>query len=121
MTDRIRIKYSNARRKAEIPDWPHGQQRVTARFWIEGKEGRERACRQTTGKVKKLTFARRMMIVDGDDGKTYILAETYGLFCVMQGNMKYEEETIHSSNAERFAEISELMDKAYYAVAEAVA
>jgi hypothetical protein len=43
---------------------------VEARFWIEQTPKGERAVRQTNGAAKKLTYARKMRIVDGDDGRT---------------------------------------------------
>ena len=74
-------EFSNLRTRAEFDDWPFGRQRCRCVFWIEtGKRG-ERCCRVTenktrTGwnKAKKLTFAARMVIADGNDGKTYVLA-----------------------------------------------
>jgi hypothetical protein len=67
------ITYSNPRMRAVIPNWPNGGKRVTATLEIEIVKGRgERAVRTTTGAPKKLTYADRMRIVDGDDGQTYI-------------------------------------------------
>ena len=89
-------EYSNPRMAAVIEDWPHGSQRVTARFAIEqdAKRG-ERAVRTTTGAPKKLTFARKMRIVDGDDGRTYIAALSgYGHVTVWKGDMKFNHETV---------------------------
>lgn len=98
--------YSNPRLTATIENWPHGSQRVTAHFSVEAdpKKG-ERAVRVTTGAPKKLTFARKMRIVDGDDGRTYIAAlSLYGFVSIMRGDMKLQEETIHSGNP-RYAEM----------------
>lgn len=83
--------YSNPRMTATIEDWPSGSKRVTAQFLIEVDPKRgERAVRVTTGAPKKLTFARKMRIVDGDDGKTYIAAlSSYGHITMWQGNMQY--------------------------------
>lgn len=90
--------YSNPRMQAIIPDWPSGQHRTTATFTIEqvAKRG-ERATRTTinpkTGRpnaAKKLTFARRQRIVDGDDGRTYILVDTGHTISVMQSNMQFQ-------------------------------
>jgi hypothetical protein len=65
--------YSNPRIAATIENWPHGGKRVTAQFYIEEHPTRgQRAVRVTTGAPKKLTFAKQMRIVDGDDGRTYI-------------------------------------------------
>ena len=92
--------YSNPRMSAVIENWPHGSQRVTANFEIECVPGRgERAVRITTGAPKKLTYARKMRIVDGDDGKTYI-AELSGYrhITIMRGDMKYHHETVFEDN-----------------------
>jgi hypothetical protein len=87
--------------QATITDWPNGSRRVEARFWIEidAKRG-ERAVRETTGAAKKLTFARKMRIVDGDDGRTYIVAFSgYGHVTVWRGDMKFNEEVVHERDS----------------------
>lgn len=104
--------YSNPRMAATIADWPHGSQRVTAQFSIEQDPKRgERAVRVTTGAPKKLTFARKMRIVDGDDGRTYILALShYGqMVSVMRGDMKFNHETISETDP-RCAELLKLFE-----------
>jgi hypothetical protein len=93
---------------ATIPHWPSGSQRVTARFYIEQTPKGERAARVTTGNPVKLTFARRMRIVDGDDGRTYIARDHgHGMVSVFRGDMKYEHETAHDPNP-RYAELMAL-------------
>ena len=88
--------YSNPRVHAEIPDWPSGARRVKAVFYVEQTPKGERAVRITTGAPVKLTFARRMRIVDGDDGRTYIVRDHgHGMVSVFRGDMKYEHETAH--------------------------
>jgi hypothetical protein len=102
------IKYSNPRMSAIIENWPSGHKRVTARFQIEQTSRGERAVRTTDGAPKKLTFAKLARIVDGDDGKTYIAEYTiYGHVSIMRGDMKFQQESIHSGDA-RYAEIVEL-------------
>ena len=92
--------YSNPRMSAVIENWPHGQQRVTANFEIETDKRGERAVRVTTGAPKKLTYARKARIVDGDDAKTYIAELSfYSHVTIMQSNMKFQHEVIHSSDA----------------------
>lgn len=88
--------YSNPRMRATIEGWPSGNQRVTATFYIETTHRGQRAVRTTTGKPTKLTFAKEMRIVDGDDGRTYIAAlNIYGSVNIMRGDMKFQEETVH--------------------------
>ena len=89
--------YSNPRMNAVIENWPGGStNRITATFSIETDPKRgQRAVRVTTGAPKKLTFARQMRIVDGDDGRTYIAALTdYGHITIHRGDMKFHHETV---------------------------
>jgi len=103
--------YSNPRMSAEIANWPHGSQRVLATFTIEQDPKRgERAVRVTTGAPKKLTFAKLMRIVDGDDGRTYIAALTqYGHITIMRGDMKFNHESVFEGNP-RYAELRALFN-----------
>ena len=89
--------YSNPRMNAVIENWPSGGERVTATFTIETHPTRgQRAIRTTTGAPKKLTYAKQMRIVDGDDGRTYIAElSLYGNITIMRGDMKYAEEMFH--------------------------
>jgi hypothetical protein len=98
--------YSNPRTTAVIENWPHGSQRVTAYFSIEADPKRgERAVRVTTGAPKKLTFARKMRIVDGDDGRTYIATLTeFGHITIFKGDMKFHHESFFERDA-GFAEL----------------
>jgi hypothetical protein len=100
--------YSNPRKTAVITDWPSGSKWVTAYFSIEADPKRgERAVRVTTGAPKKLTFARKMRIVDGDDGRTYIAKLSgYGHITIMHGNFKYDAETVF--DGPRYAELAAL-------------
>lgn len=107
----MKHKYSNPRIEAVIEDWPSGSKRVTAKFWVEtdAKRG-QRAIRETTGAPKKLTFARQMRIVDGDDGRIYIAEmSSYGHITFMQGNMKFHEETVFPQD-DGFSEIARLFE-----------
>ncbi len=103
------MKYSNPRMKATIENWPSGKHRVTARFEIEQDPKRgERATRTTDGAAKKLTYSKLARIVDGDDGRTYIAEFTmYGFISIMKGDMKFQHETIHTSDP-RYPEALEL-------------
>lgn len=115
------MTYSNARTLAYFDDWPNGRHRVKCRFDVEfdGKKG-ERVARATTNKYgqwnkpKRTTYANRCAIVDGDDGKTYVLQESrnFRQICVMQSNLQYCEETIHeSSDPERYSDLVDLLDE----------
>lgn len=105
--------YSNPAMTAVVADWPMGgAKRGNAYFNIETdpKSGRQRAVRVTTGAAKKMTYAQKARIVDGDDGRTYIAELTvYGFVNIMRGDMKYQEETIHPDNP-RYAAVRALFD-----------
>lgn len=85
------LTFSNPRVLAEFADWPNGRNRVKCRFYVEHDLKRGfRVCRQTTDKngqwckPKMHTYASLSCIVDGSDGKTYILRSVpeYGMICV---------------------------------------
>lgn len=103
------IKLSNPRREAEINDWPHGKQRVVALFNVESNNRGERVARITTGKPKFTTYHTRMLIVDGDDGRTYFIGSTeYDQMVLIPGTMKgtkyfYPEDP-------EYAQIKQLLD-----------
>ena len=100
--------YSNPRMNAVIENWPNGANRVTAVFFIEQTKRGERAVRVTTGAPKKLTYAVKSRIVDGDDGRTYIAELTaYGHITIMRGDMKFNEESIFERDS-RYAEMRAL-------------
>jgi hypothetical protein len=98
--------YSHPRTTAEFDNWPSGGSRVLCRFYIENdKKGRERVCRQTQkngqwGKPKKTTYGARCAIVDGEDGRTYVLirSENYPMISVVQSNLQFQQETFHYEN-----------------------
>jgi hypothetical protein len=105
------LTYSNPRVRAVIENWPiGGSKRGTATFAIEYRKGKgERATRTTTGAAKVLTYARQSRIVDGNDGRTYILNLTeYGHISVMCGDMQFQKETLFPDNA-RYAEVRALI------------
>jgi hypothetical protein len=69
------ITFSNPRLEAVFEDWPiGGNKRGRCQFKVEngGKKG-FRISRTTTGKPKYSTYANQCAIVDGSNGKTYLL------------------------------------------------
>jgi len=87
------MNLSNPRQEAVIEDWPIGRKRCTATFVVEdgGKKG-QRVARTTTGKPKRTTYYQRVMIVDGDDGRTYVIARTmHNQMVVIPGTLKTTE------------------------------
>lgn len=74
-------KFSNPRKSAVFADWPiGGNNRGECRFTVEANAKGERTMRVTTDKhgrwckPKYLKYGQKQVIVDGDDGKTYILS-----------------------------------------------
>lgn len=113
--------YSNPRKKAIIEDWPiGGNNRGTAIFKIESHPTRgERAIRTTEkkngtwGKPKKATFASFAWIVDGDDGRTYIItkSEHWENLTVHKGDMKYHHESINQDdNGDRYQGLVDMLN-----------
>lgn len=110
------IIYTNPRKSVTIEDWPYGQQRTKVTFEIDANNRGERCIRTTinpkTGrptKPKAATYSPLVRLVDGSDGRIYIMSYTeYGFIKVMQGNMKFEHEVIHRDDS-RFAELVTLL------------
>ena len=75
------MEYSNPRKQAVFEDWPFGRSlRCRATFTIEGNGRGERCSRVTidprngrTCKPKTTIYGRKARIVDGSDGRTYII------------------------------------------------
>lgn len=122
--ERVVPRYSNPRLEAIITNWPSGSMRTTATFRVETQPGRgQRGTRFTinpkTGRpsaTKVMTYSHRVRIVDGDDGKIYLIEHTpaYRHISVMQGNVQFCEETIYSDDP-RYAEVMKLFDVDVYA------
>lgn len=71
--------FSNPRHSVSVPNWPAGTKRgevqyATATFQVEHKPNKGyRVIKTVVGKPKVSTFGGRVAIVDGIDGKTYII------------------------------------------------
>ena len=111
------LNYTNPRKSVLIEDWPYGNKRVRCMFEVEAKKGKERAVRTTENpkngqwnKPKTLTYARKVLFVDGDDGKTYILNQVGHSISVMQSNMKYTQEYIGPDNS-RFETLNKMFEE----------
>jgi len=110
------MNYSNPRTELTVNDWPYGKKRVQAVFSVESGPKGERAVRVTENprggwnKPKKLTYAHKMRIVDGDDGRTYIAELThFGFISIMKSDMKYQHETIPRGDS-RYPELLNLFN-----------
>jgi len=84
------VQFFNPRLHAEFTDWPMGRsKRGPCVFDVEHKPGKGyRFSRTTTGKPKTSTYGGKAAIVDGDNGKTYLL----------QCAGRYDFVTIHRSD-----------------------
>ena len=83
------ITFSNPRLHAEFNDWPSGRNRVRCVFTVERHPKRGyRFTRTTTGKPKTDTYGGKCAIVDGSDGRTYLLqrCDEYGFVKVSQSD-----------------------------------
>lgn len=85
----MNITFSNPRLHAEFDDWPSGGKRVKCVFDVEHHPKRGyRVSRTTTGKPKYDTYGGKAAIVDGSNGKTYILqvADAYGFIKISRSD-----------------------------------
>jgi hypothetical protein len=110
--------YTAPAMERRVQGWPFGRfKRCEAVFKIEQHPTRgERAVRVITDEEgrsyapKKLTYAARVRIVEGSDGRTYIAELTRsGFVSIMQGDMKYQAESIFAESP-RFAEVRALFE-----------
>jgi hypothetical protein len=112
-----RITYTAPAMERKIEGWPLGRfERATALFTIEQHPTRgERAVRVLVAEgkrfnPKKLTYAAKVRIVDGSDGRTYIAELTRsGFVSIMKGDMKYQAETIFEDSP-HFGEVRALFE-----------
>ncbi len=112
------MNFTNPRLKAVINDYPlGGNKRGQCTFEIEYKPGKGyRAVRTTTGKPKTDTYSGQAVIVDGDDGKTYILYKTmYGFIKIRRWDfMDANPGSIFlSDNPEQWEALTELINQCY--------
>ncbi len=118
------VKFSNPRKRAEIADYPiGGGERGKCVFEVEShpKKG-ERCLRTTTGKPKTDTYATAVVVVDGDNGQTYILkySDNYGTKSITVARYDFKnaasEDTGKAQGAtfypedERYAELLALVN-----------
>ena len=111
------LTFTNPRLEFTTHDWPYGRYRTTATFLIQQNNKGERVARITinpktgrTNKPKTTTYAKKVRIVEGSDGRTYIAELTqYGNITIMQSNLQYEQCTLYPDN-ENFLDVLKLFD-----------
>ena len=115
------ITFTNPRLKAEFDNWPMGgTKRGVCKFHVEQHPKRGfRVGRQTTGKVKYHTYGHKAAIVDGSDGRTYILQMTeYGFIDIVASDFMSAESLIGEKSSvfhddARFQELLGLIKQAH--------
>lgn len=121
MPETTEITFSNPRLSATIENWPFGSKRTTARFEVSPRTkrgvriGRQTRNKTDTGwnKPKLTVYAHQACIVDGSDGKTYLLmrSKNFPMVTVEQGTMNYNHCTAHHPS-ELFDTLTALLSEA---------
>lgn len=105
------VKLSNPRLSATFSNWPLGfRNTCSCSFNVEfSKTHGARVTKTTTGKPKKFTYCKEVAIVDGDNGKTYIIGRSvYGSITIYSHDEKTpptNEFKNHSVNMENDSEL----------------
>lgn len=108
------MQFSNPRRLAMFEDWPiGGANRGKCVFKVEVTARGERVLKTTTNKhgrwckPKATTYSTKCAIVDGDDGRTYILhLSDYGIHVRTHDDMS---AGYHGRDSEQFNLLHEMI------------
>ena len=120
------ITFSNPRLHAEFNDWPSGSRRVKCTFHVEhhSKHG-WRVTRQTEHyALKKTAYGGKPAIVDGSDGRTYLLqiADMYNFITIYSSDLRSANTTafggsgsdvVFASDVSLYATLKSLIDAAH--------
>jgi len=104
----MQVTFSNPRLRAEFLDWPlGGSKRGWCMFQVErdpSGKAQWRVSRTTTGKPKFTTWSGQACIVDGSNGRTYILqvAKIYGFVKIMRSDFLDASSDIGRNTASVF-------------------
>jgi hypothetical protein len=120
------MTYSNPRLVAEFDDWPiGGSNRGQCKFNVcEGGKRGVRVSRMTTSKLgvwckpKYTNYFDKAVIVDGEDGRTYVLSYSgrgMDSVAVWRSDFMQAEEgyVFKTYNPSRFAELMAIIDTQY--------
>lgn len=116
------LTFSNPRLTAEFSDWPiGGKNRGQCKFAIEDVNGKYRVIKQTTNKAgawckpKKTTFGGKAVIVDGDDGRTYVLqgSRMWQHIVIWRSDFMQEASVHESSDPTQYEHLMVLIDSCY--------
>lgn len=104
------LNLTNPRTEADCPNWPSGRRRVHAKFWCETNNRGTRVNRVTTGKPARTNYYLKALIVDGDDGRTYIIAHTrYNQMVLISGTLKDIQYFYSDESKEMYEQIRGLL------------
>lgn len=121
------ITFSNPRLKAEFNDWPSGSHRVKCVFEVIHKPGKGWKFNRTTWNPKTglpnkpkadIAFGRQACIVDGDDGRTYLIQRTASFNAISVYSSDFYSAQIDGNNSyfsvghPLYAVLSDLIDQA---------
>lgn len=120
------LMFTNPRLKAEFDDWPSGRDRVKCKFEVEYTPKKGYRTSRTTQKdgrwcaPKYDTYGDKTVIVDGNDGRTYILkyVATIGCISILDHNFKTDSNQgwdvwNNNKTGERYAELMAIIEAAY--------
>lgn len=107
------ITFSNPRLLAEFDDWPSGRERVQCRFEFEHNPKRGYRIKRTTTdkhgrwcKPKVCAYSGPGAIVDGSDGRTYIIQQSqYGFVQVWSSDLMNADERTYIKDKEAFKDL----------------
>lgn len=116
------MTFTNPRLTALFTDWPiGGSNRGQCKFDIEEVKGKYRIVRSTTNKSgawckpKKTTYGDKAVIVDGSDGRTYVLqgSRTWKNIVIWRSDFMQEASVSESSEPERYAQLMTIIESCY--------
>lgn len=117
-TTKPAIEFGNPRLRAEFDNWPSGGKRVPCVFQVHHDKRGYRISKTTTGKPKYTTYSGQCAIVDGSDGKIYLLqvAQDFGFIKIMRhdfldatGDIGRQASVFDRDEAELHAALSALI------------
>ena len=104
------LTLSNPRRLYVAHNWPSGSKRVTREFGIQIDDaGRERALTWTKGKPKYSAWYQSCRVVDGSDGKTYVVGFKHYVVHLMGSGMKIID--VADTQSELFKVVTNLINQ----------
>lgn len=116
------LTFSNPRLTALFSDWPiGGKLRGSCRFDIEQVKDKYRIVKCTTGKdgmwckPKKTTYGGKAVIVDGNDGRTYVLqgSRMWKHIVIWRSDFMQEASVAESSDPTQYEHLMSIIESCY--------